>query len=357
MSTDIAARIQHELLPRISKPNRYLGEALQPVPKPEGQVAVRVLLAFPDAFEIGFSNLGIRILHHVVNQRPDAVAELVFAPWPDAEAEMRRLGLPLFSLESHRPAGEFDLLGFSLQYELQYTNVLTMLDLAGLPLRSIERDERHPLVVAGGAQAFSPEPMAEFIDAFVAGDGEEVVQRIVDLVKQARAAGWPRAALLRRLARVPGVYVSRGYATALTPEGRLVPRARPGFPARVESVWVAELRREYYPETPLLPVGEITHDRLSVEIMRGCTRSRRSRWSRCPRPTTPRSANSCTRSPTSCARRGSRSPCPRPVPTTCRPTWRGAWRPRRRARSRSPPRRAASGCATPSTRTTPRRSC
>ncbi|HVP14389.1 MAG TPA: hypothetical protein VMS88_02525, partial [Terriglobales bacterium] len=153
MSSSVADRIRHELLPRISKPNRYLGAALEAPRKAPGQAEVRVLLAFPDAYEIGLSNLGIRIIHHVLNRRPDTAAELVFAPWPDAEAEMRRLGIPLFSLDSHSPAGEFDVLGFSLQYELQYTNVLTMLDLAGLPLRSLERDHRHALVIAGGAQA------------------------------------------------------------------------------------------------------------------------------------------------------------------------------------------------------------
>ena len=272
MSTTVAGRIQHELLPRISKPNRYLGNALHAPRKPLDQAEVRVLLAFPDAFEIGLSNLGIRIIHHLLNQRADTAAELTFAPWPDAEAEMRRLGIPLFSLESHRPAGDFDILGFSLQYELQYTNVLMMLDLAGLPLRSRERDGRHPLVIAGGAQAFSPEPMAEFVDAFVIGDGEDVIQTIADLVKQAKREGLSRPALLRRLARVRGVYVPGGYVGAVTPEGWLVPRARPGYPARVESVWVAALRSGSYPAAPLLPIGEITHDRLSVEIMRGCTR-------------------------------------------------------------------------------------
>ena len=186
MSDSLTDLIEHQLLPRVSKPNRYIGNALQATRKPREAAAVRLLLAFPDAYEIGLSNLGIRILHHVVNGRADAAAELTFAPWPDAEAEMRRLGIPLFSLDSQSPAGEFDVIGFSLQYELQYTNVLMMLDLAGLPLHAVDRDERHPLVIAGGAQAFSPEPMAEFIDAFVIGDGEEVVHRVLDLVKEAK---------------------------------------------------------------------------------------------------------------------------------------------------------------------------
>jgi radical SAM family uncharacterized protein/radical SAM-linked protein len=272
MTTSVAEGVQHQLLPRVSKPNRYLGNALHAPKKPLAQATVRVLMAFPDAFEIGLSNIGIRIVHHILNQRADTAAEMTFAPWPDAEAEMRRLGIPLFSLESHAPADAFDILGFSLQYELQYTNVLAMLDLAGMPLRTVDRDERHPLVIAGGAQAFSPEPMAEFIDAFVIGDGEEVIHRVVDLVAMAKRERWPRRHLLTRLAHVRGVYVPWGYTTRVTPEGWLAPVPRPGFPARVDTVWVESLKREYYPAAPLLPIGEITHDRLSVEIMRGCTR-------------------------------------------------------------------------------------
>jgi len=205
MSTAVAERIQHQLLPRISKPNRYLGNALHTPRKPLATAEVRVLLAFPDAYEIGLSNVGIRIIHHILNQRSDVAAELTFAPWPDAEAEMRRLGIPLFSLDSHTEASAFDILGFSLQYELQYTNALAMLDLAGFPLRTVDRDERHALVIAGGAQTFSPEPMAEFIDAFVIGDGEDVIHAVVDLVRLSKRERWTRPRLLRRLAHLPGV--------------------------------------------------------------------------------------------------------------------------------------------------------
>ena len=270
--TAVQELIQHRLLPRVSKPNRYLGNALHVPRKPLELAEVRVLLAFPDAYEIGLSNVGIRIIHHILNERADTAAELTFAPWPDAEAEMRASGIPLFSLDTHAQASAFDIVGFSLQYELQYTNVLNMLELAGLPLRSVDRDASHALVIAGGAQAFSPEPMAEFIDAFVIGDGEEVIHAVVDHVKQAKREKLSRPALLRRLAHVPGIYVPSGYDLETTPEGWQVPSARPGYPSRVLSVYVPELKAEYYPSAPLLPVGEITHDRLSVEIMRGCTR-------------------------------------------------------------------------------------
>ncbi len=272
MTGTVAELVQHQLLPRVSKPNRYLGNALHAPRKPLAEAGVTVLMAFPDAYEIGLSNIGIRIIHHILNGRSDTAAEMVFAPWPDAEAEMRKRGIPLFSLESHAAAGTFDILGFSLQYELQYTNVLMMLDLAGVPLRTVDRDARHPLVIAGGAQAFSPEPMAEFIDAFVIGDGEEVIHAVVDLTGRAKHERWTRPRLLRALAHVPGVYVPSGYVTRTTAEGWLSPEPLPGYPARVNTVWVKELKSEYYPSAPLLPIGEITHDRLSVEIMRGCTR-------------------------------------------------------------------------------------
>ena len=220
------------------------------------------------------SNLGIRIIHHVLNQRPDAAAEL------DVRALAGRRGRDAAARRSRSsrstptsPAGAFDVLGFSLQYELQYTNVLMMLDLAGLPLRSLERDERHPLVIAGGAQAFSPEPMAEFVDAFVIGDGEDVIHAIVDLVKQAKR---------ERLGRAGAAAAPRPRARRLRARGLRRRRRRPragwcrGRGPATRRAWSRcgrrELRSESYPAAPLLPVGEITHDRLSVEIMRGCTR-------------------------------------------------------------------------------------
>jgi radical SAM family uncharacterized protein/radical SAM-linked protein len=261
-----------EILARVSRPNRYLGNALHAPRKPLDQVAVKACLALADAYEIGMSHLGLRILHHRINRRADAAAEFCFAPWPDAERELRAAGRPLFSLESQRPLKDFDLLGISLQYELHYTNVLNMLDLGGIPLFARDRGETDPLVVGGGHAAFNAEPMADFFDLFVVGDGEEIIDRVVDEVKAWRAGTFPRATLLRRLAQGGGIYVPAGYDLADNAQGYACPVAREGFPAVVQSVWVEALKPEYYPEKPIVPLTEITHDRLAVEVMRGCTR-------------------------------------------------------------------------------------
>jgi len=198
-------QVLDDILPCVTKPARYIGGEFNAVTKDHRDVDVRFALAFPDTYEIGMSNLGLRILYHILNRRSDTAAERVFAPWVDMEAEMRRHRLPLFALESRTPIKEFDIIGFSLGYELTYTNVVNMLDLSGIPVLARERGEDCPLVIAGGCCTFNPEPMADFVDAFVIGEGEDVVHEIVETFKQHRADG--RVALLRRLAAVPGVYV------------------------------------------------------------------------------------------------------------------------------------------------------
>jgi radical SAM superfamily enzyme YgiQ (UPF0313 family) len=191
------------ILPRVTKPARYTGGEFNAVHKDHGSVDVKFALAFPDTYEIGMSNLGLRILYDILNKRPDTVAERVFAPWVDMETEMRQHGLPLFALESQRPLREFGILGFSLGYELTYTNVLNMLDLAGIPVLAAERGDEYPLVIAGGCCTVNPEPLVDFIDAFVVGEGEEVVHELVDAFKAHGAEGRP--ALLRHLPRREGV--------------------------------------------------------------------------------------------------------------------------------------------------------
>ncbi len=269
---DVTASPGQEILARVSRPNRYVGNALHAPRKPLDQAEVTVCLALADAYEIGMSHLGLRILHHRINQRADAAAEFCFAPWPDAEAELIAAGRQLFSLESQRPLCDFDVIGISLQYELHYTNVLGMLDRGGIPLFARDRGERDPIVVGGGHAAFNAEPMADFFDCFVVGDGEEVVLRLLDEVKAWRRGEHDRKTLLAALAAQGSIYVPAGYDLVANAQGYLCPQAKEGFPAVVQSAWVESLKPEYYPDKPMVPLSEITHDRLAVEVMRGCTR-------------------------------------------------------------------------------------
>ena len=231
------------------------------------------LLVYPDTYEVGLPNQGLQILYEILNERPDAVAERSYAPWTDMAAVLRREGLPLFSVDSHRPAADFDVLAFNLSAELVYTNVLECLDLAGIPLRTSDRDAGHPLVLVGGHCSYNPEPLADFIDAAVLGDGEEVVAEITETVTAWRAEGHgSRSGLLRRLASVPGVYVpslyraefDEGILTAITPLD--------DAPPVVEKRTVADLADWPYPKRQLVPLTEVVHDRLNVEVFRGCTR-------------------------------------------------------------------------------------
>src|SRR5499426_1278638 len=194
------------ILPLVEKPGRYLGNERGAIRKDLEAVAVRVALAFPEVYEIAQSHLGLQILYDVLNRRDDVAAERAYAPWVDLEARLRERGLPLVSLESHLPLRDFHIVGFSLQYELTYTNLLTMLELGGIPLRAAARGVDDPLVIAGGPCAFNPEPLAPFLDAVVLGDGEEAVGQVVDAVREHRERRADRTTLLRALAELPGVY-------------------------------------------------------------------------------------------------------------------------------------------------------
>ena len=262
------------ILPRVEHPARYTGGELNVVQKDMDAVAVRFAFAFPDVYEIGMSHLGTRILYDVLNKRQDTWCERVFAPWDDMEKEMRKSGMPLFALESGGAVKDFDILGFTLQYEMSYTNVLNMLDLAGLPLKSSERGEGMPLVIAGGPCAFNPEPLWEFIDCFVLGDGEEAVCDIVDVCRRCKKAGNTRAERLRALAGIPGVYVPRYYDVAYNEDNtvRSVSANEPGIPSVVEKRIIDGLDTASFPEKPIVPFLEIVHDRVTLEIFRGCTR-------------------------------------------------------------------------------------
>jgi len=264
------------LLPLVRKPVKYVGGELHAVVKDWDSSAVRWALMYPDAYEVGLPNQGVQILYEVLNERPDALAERTYAVWPDLAGLMRQHGVPQFTVDAHRAVGAFDLLGVSFSTELGYTNLLTALDLAGIPLHAADRDDTHPVVVAGGHAAFNPEPIADFVDAAVLGDGEQAVGAITDVVREWKAAGRPggRDELLLRLAATGGVYVPRFYDVTYLPDGRIatVRPNRPGVPERVVKHTVMNLDEWPYPKTPLVPMAESVHERMSVEIFRGCTR-------------------------------------------------------------------------------------
>src|SRR3982750_2642778 len=265
-----------QLLPRVSKPIQYVGGELGAVVKPWDEAAVRWVLMYPDAYEVGLPNQGVQILYEVLNERSDVLAERTYAVWPDLEKLMREHGVPQFTVDSHRPVAAFDLFGISFATELGYTNMLTALDLAGIPFDSRDRTDEHPVVVAGGHAAFNPEPIADFVDAAVLGDGEQAVLEITDVVRGWKAEGRPggRDELLLRLARSGTVYVPACYDVDYLPDGRIrrvVPN-RPGVPWRVSKHTVMDLDAWPYPKQPLVPLAESVHERMSVEIFRGCTR-------------------------------------------------------------------------------------
>ncbi len=264
------------LLPRVQKPVQYVGGELNATVKDWAAADVRWALLYPDAYEVGLPNQGVMILYEVLNEQPRTLAERCYAVWPDLELLMRENGVPAFTVDGHRPVASFDLLGVSFSTELGYTNLLGTLDLAGIPLEATDRTEEHPLVVAGGHAAFNPEPIADFIDVAVLGDGEQVVLDITAVVRAFKddGAAGGRVELLRRLAQVPGVYVPRFYDVDYLPDGRIhrvVPN-RPGIPFRVQKRTLMDLDAWPYPKQPLVPLAETVHERMSVEIFRGCTR-------------------------------------------------------------------------------------
>jgi radical SAM family uncharacterized protein/radical SAM-linked protein len=267
-----------ELVLRAQKPSRYVGRELGAVEKDLDAAAVRFALAFPDTYEVGMSNLGFRLLYALLNDRPEIACERVFLPWPDMEGMLREAGLPLFSLESRAPVAAFDVLGVTLQFELSYTSALALLDLSGIPLLARDRTDAHPLVVGGGPCAFNPEPVADFFDCFAVGEGEEVALELADAVRESgfRRGGATRGELLERLARIPGVYVPSFFAPRYDPRTRALlamEPLRPGY-EKVERRVMPDLNA--LPTTaytrPLVPFMQTIHDRLPIEIQRGCTR-------------------------------------------------------------------------------------
>src|SRR5438270_571926 len=258
------------LLGQVQKPARYIGCEDGAQTPEHGADTVAWLLTYPDTYEIGLPNQGLQILYEILNERPDAVAERAYAPWTDLEALLRANALPLFSVDTHRPARDFDVLAFNLSAELVYTNVLNCIDLAGIPLHQADRTDDDPFVGAGGHCTFNPEPLADFLDFVALGDGEEVVSEITEVLRDTK--GRPRAERLLALAQVPGVYVPSLYD--VTSDGPRIASVtpKPGAPAVVEKRTIADLAEWPYPKQQLVPLTEVVHDRLNVEVFRGCTR-------------------------------------------------------------------------------------
>jgi radical SAM family uncharacterized protein len=261
-----------KILPAVQKPGRYTGGELNQVVKEWASINTHVALVFPDIYDLGMSNLGLAILYELLNQRPGVVAERAYSPWTDMEAALRRAGLPLYSLESKHALVDFDIVGFTLPYETLYTNALNILDLAGIPTWAADRTEAHPLVIAGGHAAYNPEPMHAFIDAFVIGEGEEVILEIVDVHQAWQFAGEPRWSLLERLSQVWGVYVPALYAPHYEGDGTMayMQKLSEKAPLPVVKRIVASLPPP--PTRLIVPYIETVHQRVAIEIMRGCTR-------------------------------------------------------------------------------------
>ena len=261
------------ILPTVQKPARYTGGEFNEIKKALKEVRVRVAFCFPDTYEIGMSNVGMRILYGVMNEMDGVWCERVFAPWGDMEAQMRKYQLPLWALESQDKVKDFDMIAFTIGYEMSYSNILNMLRLAGIPLHAKERQGLHNIVFAGGVCAFNPEPLADFFDFFSLGEGEESTPQIVGLYDRAKAENWSKEMFLKEVAKIPGVYVPSFYRHEYNQDGtlaKIIPLD--GAPERVEKRIVEDLDNAYYPTKMIVPSTEIVHDRANLEVFRGCIR-------------------------------------------------------------------------------------
>lgn len=266
--------LSDEILLSVEKPARYIGGEINMVVKDPAQVDIRFCMCFPDVYEIGMSHLGIQILYDMFNQRDDIYCERVYSPWVDLDRIMREQHIPLFALESQDPVRDFDFLGITLQYEMCYTNILQILDLAGIPLLSEERGQEDPFVIGGGPCSYNPEPIADFFDMFYIGEGETVYFDLMDTYKNWKKSGEDRQAFLRKAAQIPGIYVPQFYEASYHEDGTLadfrpiVPEAPEKIKKQVESA----LSETFYPEAPLVPYIKVTQERAVLEIQRGCIR-------------------------------------------------------------------------------------
>lgn len=272
--------IDDNVLMQVEKPARYTGNEWNMIKKDpiNGDISIRYAFCFPDVYEVGMSHLGMKILYHLINERSDTYCERVFAPWTDMEEKMRQLKIPLFSLETKDPINQFDFLGFTLQYEMSYTNILNMLDLAGVPIRTKDRTMDHPFICAGGPCAYNPEPLAEIMDFFVLGEGEEVINEILDVYKSWKLnteQDKTRDSFLDLIANIEGVYIPKFYKVKYNDDGTInsmqsVDDSK--YPSKINKRIIKDLDKSYFPEKIIVPYVNIVHDRIMLEIFRGCTR-------------------------------------------------------------------------------------
>lgn len=270
----VAVKITDEILLSVEKPARYAGGEWNSVIKDASKIDIRFAFCFPDSYEIGMSHLGMKILYHLLNEREDTWCERVFAPWVDMEARMRENGIPLFALESRDPVGNFDFVGFTLQYEMSYTNIINMLDLSGIPLLSSDRSVGQPFVCAGGPCAYNPEPLADIVDFFMLGEGEEIINEVIDAYKEWKAKGSSREAFLEKIVGIEGIYVPAFYNAEYNDDGTLkgtTPK-KSEYPATIRKRIIKDLDSAYYPERIVVPFTDIVHNRIMLELFRGCIR-------------------------------------------------------------------------------------
>jgi radical SAM family uncharacterized protein len=274
MEVTLGIRVCDRILQSVEKPSRYTGNEWNSIKKDIGTIDIRFAFCFPDVYEVGMSHLGMKILYHLLNERKDVFCERVFAPWVDMEAKMREYGIPLFTLETHDAVKEFDFVGFTLQYEMSYTNIINMLDLAGFPVLSINRTKNHPFVCAGGPCAYNPEPLADFVDFFVVGEGEEVINEVMDVYLDWKKTDLSREDFLRSISKIEGIYVPRFYEVKYNPDGT-IGSFRPVndmYPSKIRKRIVKDLDKVYYPDKMVVPFTGIVHDRVMLELFRGCIR-------------------------------------------------------------------------------------
>lgn len=270
----MAVKINDEILSGVEKPARYIGNEWNSVHKNPEEVQIRFAFCFPDTYEVGMSHLGMKILYHLLNERTDTYCERVFAPWVDMEAQMREHQIPLFAMESHDAIRTFDFVGFTLQYEMSYTNIVNMLDLAGIPTLSEDRGEGHPFVCAGGPCAYNPEPLADIVDFFMLGEGEEIINEVMDAYLEWKREGVSREEFLNRIVNIEGIYVPSFYAPSYNADGTLssVEPVKPGYPRKIRKRIIRDLDQAYFPDRIIVPYTGIVHDRIMLELFRGCIR-------------------------------------------------------------------------------------